>query len=139
MDKLKLTLSIAALLLIGFSAGFMTNRAMVKSEMEKVVRTRPGQGFSERLIHHLKLSHDQEKKIKPIMDDFSNKMHENYRQSKLDKKLMVDQLKDSLKVHLDSMQIDAFEHFFHSMKKHHRRDSLDRKKRRQQQVKKEMK
>ena len=132
MDKLRLTLSILALLLIGFLGGFLTSRTMVKSEVKKVVRTRPGQGFEERLMHDLKLKPAQEAIIRPIMVDFSKELHENYKTSNENKRQIVDELKSSIEPHLDQDQMEDFENFFKRMKKkrHYDKSKLKKKQKR---------
>lgn len=105
MDKIKTILAVFGLIMIGFMAGFVTHRQLVKKEMQRVVRLGEAPMFREHLVRQLDLNPEQKIEVQSILDKHVQEMRQqmqNNRQSRAD---LMHQLEADLKPVLSEQQI----------------------------------
>lgn len=111
MDKIKTILAVFGLIMIGFMAGFVTHRQLVKKEMQRVVRLGEAPMFRDHLIRHLDPDPEQKAAIERVLDQHVQEMRQlmqNNRQSRAD---LIRQLEADLKPVLSEQQLEQLQQF----------------------------
>jgi hypothetical protein len=118
-NKFKTILAVIGILLIGYMIGFYTNRIIVKQRLEKVVKTRISPGFEHRLLDIIALDSSQYDILEPVVKKYGQRLIQVNRESKVQKALILDSLKQDLKDQLSEDQMERLEKVIHRMKRIH--------------------
>lgn len=121
MEKLKTTLAILGLLLIGFLAGFVSHRQLVKKEFNKVAQMGEAPFFRERLVEALAPSEAQEAALNKILEAHSQRMMKSMQENRQERRALVNQLEADLSPILDEAQQEQLKEFNRRFKRPPRR------------------
>jgi uncharacterized membrane-anchored protein YhcB (DUF1043 family) len=111
MDKVKTIFAVFGLIMIGFLAGFITHRQLVKKEMQRVVRLGEAPMFREHLVRHLDLNAEQKVQVEQILDKHVQEMRQlmqNNRRSRAD---LIRELEADLEPVLSEQQLEQLQRF----------------------------
>lgn len=121
MEKLKTTLAILGLLLIGFLAGFVSHRQLVKKEFTKVAQMGEAPFFREQLVKALAPSEAQEAALDNILEAHSQRMMKSMEENRQERRTLVNQLEEELTPILDEAQQERLKEFNRRFKRPPRR------------------
>lgn len=122
MEKLKTVLAIVGLLLIGFLAGFISHRQMVKQEFTKVARMGEAPFFRTRLVEALAPTPTQEAQVDEILEAHSQRMTKAIQENRQKRRALVNQLEEDLSPILEEDQKERLKEFNRRFKRPPRRN-----------------
>lgn len=76
MQKLKVILAVAGILLIGFTAGFLTNRHLVQQRVHELRRIGEGKGFGELFLNRIEAEPEQELHLREVFEAYGPRFRE---------------------------------------------------------------
>lgn len=129
----KSIISILALLLIGFVAGFFTNRYLAKQIVQDVANRRHPKAMKQRLYRILELEESQKVTLEPIMQQHFEEMAAFGREHRMKREAMNKKFNEQIIPELTLEQKEKFEEFqkrfkrtFGGKKKHRREKGHDK-------------
>jgi Spy/CpxP family protein refolding chaperone len=111
MDKVKNILAVFGLITIGFIAGFVTHRQLVKKEMQRVVRLGEAPMFREHLVRQLDLQPEQKVQVEQILDKHVQQMRQLMQDNRRSRADLIRNLEDDLKPVLSEQQLEQLQRF----------------------------
>ncbi|HKK76419.1 MAG TPA: hypothetical protein VJ953_15170 [Saprospiraceae bacterium] len=111
MDKIKTILAVFGLIMIGFMAGFVTHRQLVKKEMQRVVRLGEAPMFREHLVRQLDLNPKQKIQVQSILDKHVQQMRQLMQTNRQSRADLMHQLEADLKPILSEQQLEQLQQF----------------------------
>lgn len=121
MEKLKTILAIIGLLLIGFLAGFVSHRQLVKKEFNKVAQMGEAPFFRDHLMETLAPTSSQEAELKKILEAHGERMMKMMQESRQGRRALATQLEEELMPILDEQQKKRLQEFNRRFKRPPRR------------------
>ena len=110
-STLKTILAIVGLILIGFVAGFLTNRQLTVGQINKVAKMRFAHGFEQHLYRLIEADETQIELLEPIVKKYAEEIADEHKISREKRKKIVDSLHAKIKPHLSTEQIDKLKSF----------------------------
>lgn len=107
----KSIISIIALMLAGFVAGFFTNRYLLKQKVEEVVKLRDSKGMKNRLHKILQLDENQKTTLEPIIQQHFEEVHIFMKDHRLKKEALDKKLNEAIMPSLTNEQKERLEFF----------------------------
>jgi len=104
MNTLKTILTISGLLIIGFTAGFFTNRELMKRHIQKVGAIGGGTRMETHIFTAIGASDDQKEELGPIIQKHGKELGELWRESRQNRKSIMDAMFAEIKPKLDADQ-----------------------------------
>ena len=92
MQKLKVILAVAGLLLIGFIGGFLTNRQLVQQRVHELRQLGEGKGFGERFLERIETEPEQELHLREIFEEYGPRFRELNASHRLERTQLADSL-----------------------------------------------
>lgn len=111
METIKTVLAVTGLVLIGFIGGFYAHRQMSMHFIHNVVEMRQPKGFQEQFFKRANISEEQQGKIQPIVEGYSNRLGQLHRKFRENRHLLIDSMHAEIKPHLLPEQIERMERF----------------------------
>lgn len=111
MDRFRTILAVGGLVLIGFVAGFITHRQMVKKEMERVVQLGEAPMFRNHLIRVLHPTDEQKKEMETILDEHVKEMKALMLNNRQERGQLIQELEQDLKPILTEEQLETLQQF----------------------------
>ena len=111
METLKTILAIIGLILIGFFAGFFTHREMTMDRIQQIAAMTRGPGFQEQLLDKLEATTQQRQELDPIVQDYGKRLTTLHRESREQRKVVIDSLYNAIRPHLTPQQTVKLEQF----------------------------
>lgn len=121
MEKLKTAFAIVGLLLIGFVAGFVSHRQMVKKEFTKVARMGEAPFFRAQLIEAIAPNEEQKAELDKILETHTQRMMKMMQENRKERRSLVNQLEEDLTPILDEDQKERLKEFNRRFKRPPRR------------------
>lgn len=125
-NKLKYSLIIISLLLIGFVIGFLVNGRLTHHKMKKVRSINTEQGFSHEFMRIIDPSPDQAEELKSILKEFSERNHVIIADFRENQKLLFKELRTEIDPLLTDEQIARLDR---KKKRWHKHSSTKKEKR----------
>ncbi len=110
-NNLKTIMALLSLVLVGFIAGFFTDRMLVRKELRRQAAIRYALGFEKQLIHFLELDAEQLQQVKPAIGEFAGEIARVQREAREQRETLIDSLKQAIRPHLTAGQIERMEKF----------------------------
>lgn len=107
--KTKSIFIILATLIIGFIIGFLTNGQLTNNRIQRFVKQGSYDGFKSRLIHVIQPDDAQIMKIEPIIDDYAQRVHQTFTESRKGFKTLHEEMLEKLKPYLEPEQMTRLE------------------------------
>lgn len=104
-------MALVSLVMIGFIAGFFTNRILVRKEVRRVAEMRYALGFERQLVHVLQMDEDQIRQLKPVIGSFAGDIAKVQREVREKRESLIDSLKEAIRPHLTAEQVGRMEQF----------------------------
>lgn len=104
MKTLKTVLTIAGLLVIGFTAGFFTNRELIKRQIQKVGDMGGGPRIHDHIFNKIEATAEQQEKLTPIIKEYGREMGLLMRESRTKRRILMDSMFAEIKPFLTSEQ-----------------------------------
>lgn len=92
MKNLKTILTIVSLLLIGFTAGFFTNRELVKRHIQKVGDMGGGPRLHDHIYTAIGATDEQKEVLGPIIKEHGKELSKLMRETRTERKEMMDKM-----------------------------------------------
>lgn len=121
MSNWKTILVMLGLVAMGFAAGFGTNRYLTHQYFEKVKKIRGEKDMTEHLLRVIKADEVQKKKVRPIIENYSQELYENWNSYKQKRLELYDSLKMEIIPELKPKQVKRLERFIKFRKKKKRK------------------
>jgi len=131
MQTWKVALAMGGLVLIGFVAGFFTNRTLTKQKIERIAEWRYERGFERKLLHIVDATPEQVEEIGPIIEKYAKSNAEAHRNLRQQQRSNIESMLAEIKPYLTQEQLDRLERFGKRFKEEARRkkQEMRRKKR----------
>ncbi len=113
----KLFASMIALVLIGFVAGFYTNRYMTKQTVRKIAVLRQAKGMEDRLYKILRLDDAQKAKLEPVIKKHFENLEQINKENRSKRVKMADTLKAILAPDLTETQYKGLNRYIERLKR----------------------
>lgn len=111
MNTLKTVLAIIGLVLIGFVAGFFVHRQISKEMIREVSRMGQAKGLENHLLNRLQVDEEQKEILLPIIEVHSHKIDSLHRNLRRQRRLIIKDMHEEMKPHLNETQIEQLEEF----------------------------
>ena len=136
-DTIKTILSIVAILLIGYLAGYHSHRYTVKNRLKQIARERIEPGFSERLLQTLQIEEPRKGEIEPILRTYGSQLISLRRHYHAEAKPVMDSLRIRLQDKLTAEELKTLDRVIWRMRRGEMKKEFQRrgKKERQQRSK----
>ena len=92
MKNLKTILTIVSLLLIGFTAGFFTNRELVKKHIQKVGEIGGGPRLHDHIFAAIEATDGQKEALGPIIKEHGQELSKLMRETRTERKEIMDKM-----------------------------------------------
>ena len=109
MNKFKIILVVAGLLLTGFVAGFLTNRQLVRNHIHRVRQWDREEQFGDRILQRVEATPEQREALRPVLERYGEKYHELTLDQRQTRKAFFDSLHLEMSPYLDSLQQEKLE------------------------------
>jgi type VI protein secretion system component VasK len=109
MNKLKIILVVAGLLVTGFVAGFLTNRQLVKNHIHRVRQWDREEQFGDRILQRVEATTEQREALRPLLENYGEKYHQLTQDQRQTRKAFFDSLHQEMSPYLDSLQQEKLE------------------------------
>lgn len=103
--RTKTILSLTGTLIIGMVLGGLITMRIVNQRIDNLRELRNRKGFSEHIIKAAKPDADQEEAIRPLLEEFGDRMESLSQIHKGEVKRNLTELQDSLALHLNEKQM----------------------------------
>lgn len=104
MKTLKTVLTITGLLVIGFTAGFFTNRELIKQQIQRVGDMGGGPRIHDHIFNKIEATAEQQEKLTPIIKEYGQEMGLLMRESRNKRRVLMDSMFAEIKPFLTSEQ-----------------------------------
>ncbi len=121
MQTWKVALAMGGLVLIGFVAGFFTNRTLTQQKIERIAEWRYERGFERKLLHIVDATPEQVEEIGPIIEKYAKSNAEAHRTLRQQQRTSIELMLAEIKPYLTSEQLDRLERFGKRFKEETRR------------------
>lgn len=111
MKTLKTIITIAGLLIIGFTAGFFTHRFAVQQRIENVAKLRYAAGFEERLFRMIDADAQQREQLRPIVEKYARQIAEAFSEHNRERQQLIDSMHQEIRPLLSETQLERLERF----------------------------
>lgn len=130
MQQWKIILAIFSLIGLGFAGGFFTHRYMAKKTIERVKELSVAPGFQHHLFRRIDATPEQREQLHPIVMKYGKEMAEVVRDSREERRKIMDKMHAEIKPYLTEEQIQELEQFAKRFRERKRRERVrDHKKR----------
>ncbi len=102
--KTKILLLVVLSIIIGFLLGFFTSGIVLKKRVEYLKEERKPGNLEDRILRTIKATSEQEKEIRPILEEFASNEEERRRTQRKKSKKRLNELIDLLEPHLENDQ-----------------------------------
>lgn len=99
------------LIAIGFAAGFFTHRQITVKQINKIADMRFATGFKRSLYRVIGAGDQQRDTLAPIVDDYSQRIAAELRESRERHREMLDSMYEAIKPHLSEEQRKELQYF----------------------------
>ena len=117
METVKTVLAVIGLVLIGFIGGFYAHRQMSMHFIQNVMEMRQPKGFQEQFFKRANISEEQQEKIQPIVEGYSNRLGNLHREFRENRHQLIDSMRSEINPHLLPEQIKQMERFSRRFRK----------------------
>lgn len=104
MKTFKTILTISGLLIIGFTAGFFTNRELMKRHIQKVGAIGGGPRMETHIFTAIGASDDQKEELGPIIQSYGKELGNLWRESRNNRRSIMDEMFAEIKPKLEADQ-----------------------------------
>lgn len=104
MKNLKTVLTIVSLLVIGFTAGFYTNRALVKSHIKKVGEIGGGPRLQDHIYNAIGATDEQKEVLGPLIMNHGRELASLMKETRSSRKEIMDKLFTAIQAEINPEQ-----------------------------------
>lgn len=122
---------------LGFMGGFFTHRYMARQTINKVKELSAAPGFHDHLLKRINATPEQEEQLHPIVIKYGQQMAEVAKESRAQRRKIMNQMHEEIKPYLTKEQIQSLEEFSRRFRERKRRERRPEHKKRGPREKKE--